>query len=558
MPTKSTTATPPAGDGGGAPSPSDARRSFERWTATLRGNAYDADPHLASLLRHHRREGATDGLRAFGALVSTTIDDLARDSNRDENLPRLRRWDGQGRRLEAIEFHPSYHAIGRLVYRTGAMGLYREPGRELETLAYLYLLAQDGEAGHCCPWACTAGLIKILREAGDAPPEWLERLYDPDYDTHWHGAQFLTEVQGGSDVGANAVTARQGPDGWRIAGEKWFCSVADAQMFLMTARPEGGRDGTRGLLAFAVPRVVDGRPNGFSLRRLKYKLGTRSMASAEIDFEGAWGHPVGDFRRVVEVVLDTSRLYNAVCSAGMMQRAWREASAYAATRSAFGRPILAFPAIARTVARLRAEAYAARGLTFHLAAIGDRVALGAAGAEEAAAWRMLVNLNKYWTSIAGTTAARDAIEVLGGNGAIEEFTVLPRLLRDSIVCEAWEGGHNVLCAQALRDSRRLGLHEAMFAHLSRLGSGDGLARVRAAWERLLTMDEATAALHVRDVADALRPVAQALVLEHEAATPGSDPALADVVAHLRATSAPGYDPLADATLGERVRRLVAG
>ena len=202
--------------------------------------------------------------------------------------------------------------------------------------------------------ACTAGLIKILQRSGD-PHGWLPRLLDPDYDRHMHGAQFLTEVQGGSDVGANHVRAVPAGDGsWRLSGEKYFCSVADAQLMLVTARPEGAPDGTRGVRAFAVPRhLADGSLNGFFLRRLKFKLGTRSMASGEIDFDDAWAWPVGDFKDTVGVVLHTSRLYNAVVSSGMLQRAWREAVGYARCREAFGRRILDFPAFCRHVQCVR-------------------------------------------------------------------------------------------------------------------------------------------------------------------------------------------------------------
>lgn len=540
--------------------PTTAREGFARWREELTVNAWEADTHLQSLIRHHRRAEAAERLASFGGTV-VAIDPLIRENNRDEHLPRLRRWDGQGNRVESIDFHPSYHAIGRAAYGSGMMELYREPGRELETLALVYLFSQNGEGGHACPMACTAGLIKILQgDAGDHGP-WLERLCDPDYDTHFHGAQFLTEVQGGSDVGANAVVARGHNDGsWRIHGEKWFCSVADAQLYLMTARPEGNGEGTRGLMSFVVPRTLpNGEVNHVHLRRLKYKLGTRSMASAEIDFRGAVAYPVADFKTTVSTVLNTSRLYNAICSSGMLQRAAREAHAYAKNRQAFGRPILDFHTLARIVARIRTEAYAARSVTFLLARMADEMALGTASERDRGAWRMLVNLNKFWTSIATTLAIRDAIEVLGGNGAIEEFSVLPRLLRDSIVCEAWEGGHNVLCAQALKDAYKLGLHTPMFDLLDELAAGEvpELATARRRFEALLGLGPEAASVHIRDVAEEIRFAAQAAALSAEARTAGSDPLLPTIIAHLRITNARGYDPLEDAGLVERVNTLVS-
>lgn len=546
------------------PAPVRARQAFDAWKAAVNDDWFADDPHLRTILAHADRERAADVLAPFGRTCAREIDPLVRENNRDEHLPRLRRWDGTGNRIEAVDFHPSYHRIGKLAYGAGVMAHYAEPGRELETLAQVYLFAQNGEAGHACPMACTAGLIKILQQdqakAGTDHSAWLSRLLDADYDTHFHGAQFLTEVQGGSDVGANAVVATPASDGsWRITGEKWFCSVIDAHLFLVTARIEGGPDGTKGLGAFVVPRTLaDGRTNDFHVRRLKFKLGTRSMASGETDFRGAWAVRVGDFRDTVEVVLNTSRLYNAVCSSGGLQRAWREAHHYASTRMAFGQPILRFPAVARIIARLKTEAYAARGLTFHLAALADQRAAGNDDPGIAGAWRMLVNLNKYWTSVSATLAVRDAIEVLGGNGAIEEFTVLPRLLRDMIVCEAWEGGHNVLCAQAYKDSRKLGLHESMFGYLEQLGGpSERLSSARERWERLLSAPPELASLHVRDVADEIRPLAQAAALRAQSQADGSDPLLPTVIDHLLTTSARDWDPLDDAGLAARIGALVA-
>jgi alkylation response protein AidB-like acyl-CoA dehydrogenase len=542
------------------PDPTEARDHFEAWRARVQQNSFEADTHLQSILAHYGRDGLSEQLHPFGALCANELDALIRENNRDENLPRLSRYDGLGNRVEEVDFHPTYHAIGRMLYGTGVMSLYGSPGHELESLAYIYLFAQNGEGGHACPCACTAGLIKILQADEGDHLEWLVKLLTPDYDNHFHGSQFLTEVQGGSDVGSNAAVARPAEDGtWRITGEKWFCSAIDADLFLLTARPEGAPGGTRGLRAYAVPRrLSDGTVNAFTVRRLKYKLGTRSMASAEVDFEGAVAVPVGDFHDVVAIVLNTSRLYNAVSSAAMMQRAWREADAFARSREAFGRPILGFPNVVRTLARLRTEAYAARGLTFFIAELSDRIATGRATDTERGAWRMLVNLNKYWTSHVGTDCARDAIEVLGGNGTIEEFTVLPRLLRDSIVCEAWEGSHNVLCAQVLRDSRRLGLHRAMFAVLEGLsGEHPRLTRAAERWEALLAAPEARGDGLIRDVADELRSVAQALALRAEAAHEGSDPLLPVVVEHLLETTRPDYDPMADEGLMDRVSVLAS-
>lgn len=526
--------------------PEHAREGFARWRAAVGATFFD--PHLASLCRFHGREAAIPALAAFGETCAGPIDRWAIETNRDPHLPRLARFDADGNRTESVVFHPDYHAIGRAVWASGVLARYATPGHEFETLALTYLLAHDGEAGHACPLACTAGMIKILQAADGDHSKWLERLTDPDYDTRWHASQFLTEVQGGSDVGTNALVARETAAGWELWGEKWFCSVVDAKLFLVTGRPEGAPAGTAGLRTFVVPRDVDGGVNRFEIRRLKDKLGTRSMASAEVDFRGALAHPVGDFRRTIDLVINTSRLFNAACAAGILHRAWREADAYARARVAFGHPILDFPTIARTVARLRGEAFAARGVSFLLAATEQR----------GPGWRMLVTLNKIWTALACPAGVRDAIEVLGGNGTIEEFSVLPRLLRDSLVLEAWEGGHGVLCAQVHRDARKQRLHVPMFDWIERLaGPHDRLAAARVRWERVLALPEDQAAARIRDVIEELRPVVQALVLLAESRHPGSDPILPVAAEHLLTTSARTWDPLEDATLDARVAALTA-
>jgi alkylation response protein AidB-like acyl-CoA dehydrogenase len=286
----------------------------------------------------------------------------------------------------------------------------------------------------------------------------------------------------------------------------------------MTARLEGGAPGTRGLGAFVVPRVLpDGAGNGVRLRRLKYKLGTRSMASGEADFEGALAYPVAlddGFKAVVDIVLNASRLYNAIASSGMMRRVEIDASAYAAHRTAFGQPIARFPLVARSLERIRTETRAATAGTFALAALADRIALGAASEADRAVHRLVVNMNKYWTSVRATAVVHEGIEIFGGNGAIEDFSVLPRLYRDSIVCESWEGTHNVLAVQVLKDVMRYRLHEPFVARLVAVAerSADGapkqalLARVaeeRADLDALLTAPLDVAQLEIRPLVNRL-------------------------------------------------------
>jgi len=505
--------------------PDRARADLLKWRAGFAENAFDADPFFQALVLRLLGSSVSSRLRAVAARCGSELDRLVVESNQDQNLPELRRHDRFGVAREEVVFHPSYHAAGRLFWASQVLSVLAEPGNERLSGAIAYLLDQHGEAGHACPVACTAGAIKLLQRLGSADQRqrYLPGLLSDDYDRRLHAAQFVTEVQGGSDVGSNAVTVAPEPTrpGWyRLSGEKWFCSVADAGLFVVSARTPGGPEGTRGLGLFLVPRVIDGRPNGFQLRRLKDKLGTRSMATGEIEFEGALGEAIGPlgegFKNLVGIVLDTSRVHNAVAACGLMRRALVEAWRFAQERRAFDHAICDYPAVQETLARITRRAVAGLASTFRILALSDRIETGGQGQQElAAARRIAVMINKYWTALASTQSVRDAIEVLGGNGTVEDFSVLPRLYRDAIVVESWEGTHNTLCAQVLRDFTSRGLHRPWIGQLrsevESIGEGDadqlgGRARsllgdVEASIHALLEADQVTAAANIRHVVD---------------------------------------------------------
>ena len=505
-----------------------ARDALASWRRRMPVDYLLADANFQHVLKMHLGEDYLrheSMLRRAASLSATRMDALARTSNRDENLPRLSRYNGIGERTEQIVFHPDYHELGACVWDTGVLAVLKEPGNEVLCGALAYFIAHNGEAGHACPVACTAGLIKLLQQIGsnEQKQRYLPGLLQTDYAKRLHAAQFVTEVQGGSDVAQNSTVAV--PDArrkglYRITGEKWFCSVMDASLFVVTARPEGAPEGTQGLGLFLVPREIDGKVNEFSIRRLKYKLGTRSMASAEVDFNGALAEPIGPlesgFKNLMGIVIDTSRVHNAVAACGLMRRACLEARTYARHRTAFGSPLIQFPAVAHLLARMDVTACAAVSTTFRILALGDRLAAGAATPDAGLARRTWVNINKYWTSMQCTRVIHDAIEVLGGNGAIEEFSVLPRLYRDAIVLESWEGAHNTLCAQVLRDFAKRGLHRPWLEMMHEmLSEAEGYEALDPHWRlaahlldevesrigRLLSEKPEYAALHIRGVVD---------------------------------------------------------
>jgi acyl-CoA dehydrogenase len=466
----------------------------------------------------------------FLTVVMDVVDPAVAEAER--NPPRLGA-DGQ------IEFDPAYHRAGRAVWASGIVGA---PAREQAAL--FYALAQAGEGGHACPVVCTAGLVRALRTkaSDELRDRFLPPLLETDYDRAQRGAQFLTERHGGSDVGANRVQAV--PDGnlWRLHGEKWFCSVADADQFVVTARPRGAPEGTRGIGCFLVPR----EGGGFRIRRLKDKLGTRALATGEIEFEGAAAYPLGPleegFKTAVSV-LNTSRWLNSVGSTGLMKRAYLEASGFAREREAFGSPIDRFPLVRENLAVMRSEEAAAFASSMQLTELVTRIDEGSATDEEMIWHRLLVNGNKFVTSLAATQVMRRGIETLGGNGTIEDFSPLPRLYRDAIVFESWEGTHNVLCAQVLRDLERL---DAVDLAVQRGGASDDLAtRLRRS-----VAEPEFGALHFRrQLAELVRSLQVRALRE-------SDPDAAELVE--RRHLVPAWNPEADPDYANLIDRVLAG
>ncbi len=508
------------------------RAHLNRWLDEKRTNYFDSNPLLASLLARHGF-GNADEYRSFAKVVQEVVDPAAMEDDRWWNHPRVERFDGVGNRREDVVFSPHNHRAGKPAYDAGIVACLEKPGSIRHQSVLFYLLGHCGEMGHLCPVTCTSGLVRALQAKGskELKTRWLPGLLTPRFGEALIGSQFLTEVQGGSDVGANAVEAVPDPaipGAYRLRGEKWFCSVAHADLFLLTARPAGAAPGTKGLGCFLVPRKLDdGSANGFVVRRLKEKIGTRTLATAEIDFDGALGWPIGrideGFKIAVGIVLNTSRFMNALGAASAMRRAYLECVAFAKHREAFGHPIGRYPLVRETLAIMKAEEAAALTSTFELAGLIDRIDTGAAGTEEQALYRLLVNANKYWTSVMCSDVVHRGIEIFGGNGTIETFSILPRLYRDAIVLESWEGSHNVLCLQVLKDSQKLGLVDAVDRRVRACVedcSGETASELPSRWADILNAlhlclsDETYAALHIKRHLESLMQATQvALLLE---------------------------------------------
>ncbi|HJQ27009.1 MAG TPA: acyl-CoA dehydrogenase family protein [Blastocatellia bacterium] len=423
---------------------------------------------LGELLKDEERETVFASLHECARQVSGPWNELAREANRAENLPRIVKYDRAGNPTEQIDFGPFTRQLRR---QAAEFGILKEGRSNVHLFALVYLLAHNGEGGLNCGLSCTDGLIRVIEAHGS---EFLRETYLPrlrSVATPFAGAQFVTERQGGSDVGAIETAARNNGDGtWAITGEKWFCSNPD-EYFLVAARPAGAEAGTAGVAIFFVPRVLpDGKLNNISFRRLKNKLGTQSLPTAEMDFNGARGYVIGDvrdgFKLLMSYVINVSRIHNAANACGFLHRAFLEARNYARQRRAFGKALIEYPMIQETLLSMLEKLWRYRLLTFRLAAMIDAHGLVPADAEQAMWQRFLINLAKYRIGATLTASIHDAIMVLGGNGIVEDFTVLPRLLRDAMIIETWEGPHNTLCLQIMRDAAKSNLIDRWRAEIS--------------------------------------------------------------------------------------------
>jgi acyl-CoA dehydrogenase len=458
-----------------------AVEDFSWWQKCQPANFYDSDRELSGSLRFHCRDGERlaeyqDRLSRFGAAAATVINEAAEISNRAENLPTLRSMMLSGEGVEEVCYNPSYHEVGARLYETGVMQLFSTPPDNVLAMAFLYLLSLSGEAGHGCPFACTAGVIKALNALGtpEQKQRYLPHLLNPDYGQLYHAAQYLTESHGGSDVGANRTVAEKDSehDGvWLITGEKWFCSNVTAHVAVLTARPEGAPVGTEGLGLFLLPqRRPDGTPNGIEIRGLKDKLGTQSLATAEIFLRRARAEALGPFdggfKNMMTYVINTSRLSNCLFAAGAARRAFVTADLYVNRRTAFGRQLGKFPLVRQMLGLMQAKSTAILSAGLCLARMLDDLESDSAGTgQNARLFRLLLNVAKYRSSVLARETVLTGIECLGGNGTIERFSIMPRLLRDCIVYEAWEGTHNVLIAQTYRDLRKDSALDSAFTYL---------------------------------------------------------------------------------------------
>jgi acyl-CoA dehydrogenase len=434
-------------------------------------NFYRADPALTDLLRIHLPDALfrhiEPHLDRLGALAGGHLDECARLA--DRHVPVLHQRDRFGRDAQWIEYHPAYRELERAAFgefgihamslRKDIMG-WPQPFPVVAKHAFTFLFNQ-AEFGLGCPINVTDGCAKLLAKFGSEAlkAKYLDGLTQTDMGKLTQGGQFMTEKEGGSDVGTLTTTAVQEGDHWRLSGEKWFCSNADAEVVMLLARPEGAVSGTRGVGLFLMPRRLDdGSPNHYRIVRLKDKLGTRSMASGEIKLEGAIAYAVGKldrgFVQMAEMV-NSSRLSNGVKSTALMRRAHHDAMTVAANRVVFGQRIVDLPLARRQLMKIMLATEQALSMSFLTADALDRAE---AGSQDAAALlRILTPTLKFRATRDARKVCGDALEMRGGIGYIEEFATA-RLLRDAHLGSIWEGTGNIVAIDSLK--RAVGRHGA--------------------------------------------------------------------------------------------------
>lgn len=404
----------------------------------------------------------------------------------DHQGPRLVTHDRLGNRIDVIDYHPSYRELQRLGYGGGIVAATYDPALSPErghagkalTFGLGYLFAQ-AEAGMFCPVCMTDGAARLLMKFGTQALQqrFVPRLSSTDMSKLFTGAMFLTEKAGGSDVGQLATVAKGGNgtpgETVKLFGDKWFCSNIDADVIMILARPEGAGPGTKGLGLYVLPRTLDdGRRNGFRMERIKEKLGERSFPTGEVTLDGAeaWllGGPGQGFHQMAEM-LNLSRLYNAIASVGVMRRTVVESLEWAESRIAFGKKVIEHPLLTETLLDLASEQRLALQWAFRGVQLLDRVDAGTASEADRRTLRILTPLLKYVLGKWAVRMASEGVEVLAGNGYIEDWP-MARVLRDAQVLPIWEGTTNILVLDAFRALRKEGAHEVLFAEIERFAT----------------------------------------------------------------------------------------
>ena len=497
------------------------------------------DSAMLSALRREGAGWAEDAVHELGRLAgSAQVQEQGRQAN--EYPPKLHTHDRFGNRVDEVEFHPAWHELMTVAVRHGLHAApWRDtrPGAHVARAAGFYIWGV-ADAGHCCPISMTYAIVPALRHAAGLAERFEPLLAAPEYDFGLRppetkrgllAGMSMTEKQGGSDVRANTTRAvpvngdgEAGGGSYLLTGHKWFTSAPMCDLFMVLAQAPGG------LSCFLLPRVrPDGTRNGMRLQRLKDKLGNRSNASAEVEYDEALAWLVGEEGRGVRTIIEMVNMTRLDCVLGTatgMRAGVTMAAHHAAHRMAFGRKLAEQPLMTSVLADLAIESEATTMAAFRLAGATDR-AIG--GDEREAAFRRLaLAATKYWVCKRAPAHAAEALECLGGNGYVEE-SGMPRLYREAPLASIWEGSGNVAALDALRAlTRQPESAEAFFAELDQAAGAD--RRLDQAVVRLRKELSDPSEARARHLAEAM-----ALALQGALLIRYGDPAVADAFAGSR-------------------------
>ncbi|MDA1099932.1 MAG: acyl-CoA dehydrogenase family protein [Proteobacteria bacterium] len=512
-------------------------------------NFYDLDQSLQGLLKLYLDDDLRDHMlphyRRLGEIAGGRLDELSRLA--DRHGPTLHTRNPRGVDEEWVEFHPAYREMEQIGY--GDFGIHcmsRKPGvlgwngvvPALAKYVFQYLFVQ-GEFGLMCPISVTDTSTLLIERYGseEIKRKFLPGMTSQDMGKILKSAQFMTEKTGGSDVSNLELEARHEDGNWRLYGEKWFCSCADGDVALLLARPAGAVDGNNGLALFALPRHLDdGSRNAYRIVRLKDKLGTKSMASGEIIFDGAIAHPLGEVgpgvNNGLKMMMDQvnmSRLSHGVRAAAMMRRCLNEALVVARNRIAFGEKIIDKPLLRRQLMKLLVPTEQVLSMALFVARQLELSDAGDERAEKLA--RILTPLLKFRSCRDNITVATGAMEVRGGNGFIEDW-INPKLVRDAHTGVLWEGTSNINALDVTKRAiAKVGAHvnlaEALHDMLAETQGlpGQFKGELDSTVDRAVAFAEQVALTGnepmARKAADALYHVASAVLLATEGARLGA-------------------------------------
>src|SRR5437762_4495339 len=458
------------------------------------GNQYDDDAMLRSYLRWRLPAKllaqVEPDLQRLGHRAATDI--LALGEEAEASPPRHVPYDAWGRRVDRIETSDAWHELDRISATEGIVATAYERAHgvnsRIDQFVRLYLFAPSS-ALYSCPLAMTDGAARFLEVHGDdATRATFAHLTSRDPRQFWTSGQWMTERTGGSDVGSTSTIARcdSGND-YRLHGSKWFTSATTSQVAMTLARIEGAPEGSHGLSVFLITlRDTDGRLRNIRVDRLKDKLGTRALPTAELTLEGTPAQLVGgagDGVRKIATLFNVTRVYNAVAAVAGMRRAIALATDYSRRRFAFGKPLIEQPLHVETLAEMQLEFRAAFQLAFRVVELLGKEECGEASESELQLLRFLIPIAKLYTAKQAIAVASETVEAFGGAGYVEDSGI-PRLLRDAQVLSIWEGTTNVLSLDALRAMERVDAFSVWVSDIRRRLSTVKASALRESAERV--------------------------------------------------------------------------